>query len=282
LCYLSPRKPVSRPQSDNPNLKVELFISQQKEMLQSDLEPSPLSRDVFRNPDEDGHEDGGPYKATDQLLKNLDLIMVALTAPNANRNYDYERLEFYGDSVISFLVILELFVTKNYAYKEGPLDFFRIQQVSNMNFFEINIKQGFYKYMINEPQTIFNDFVPGAFEGLKYQERIKHKALNELDNKIKFLRKERCYVSHLLEWVVPVKKSNNNNPKSKAAKGGDRDTLADEQFLTELRLYYLQYGRATDHQQQMQQLQPQFGSGSPAQAVPQTTEKHLIFTEDRI
>lgn len=66
--------------------------------------------------------------------------MEALTAPNANRNYDYERLEFYGDSVISFLVILELFLTKEYSYKEGSLDQFRIQQVSNMNFFRVNLK----------------------------------------------------------------------------------------------------------------------------------------------
>jgi dsRNA-specific ribonuclease len=91
-------------------------------------------------------------------------MMEALTAPNANRNYDYERLEFYGDSVISFLVILELFLTKPYDYKEGHLDFYRIQQVSNMNFFKINKKEHFFKYMINEPQTIFNDFVPGAFD----------------------------------------------------------------------------------------------------------------------
>jgi expansin (peptidoglycan-binding protein) len=123
--------------------------------------------------------------------------MEALTAPNANRNYDYERLEFYGDSVISFLVILELFLTKNYAYKEGPLDFYRIQQVSNMKFYKINIEHQFYKYMINEPQTIFNDFVPGAFENLPYQQRIKHKTLNELNNKIKELRKLEVYVKHL-------------------------------------------------------------------------------------
>lgn len=123
--------------------------------------------------------------------------MEALTSPNANRNYDYERLEFYGDSVISFLVILELFITKSYAYKEGPLDHFRIQRVSNMNFFEINIEQQFYKYMINEPQTIFNDFVPGAFDDLKYQERIKHKALNELNNKIKYLRRQKVCIEIL-------------------------------------------------------------------------------------
>ena len=78
-------------------------------------------------------------------------MMEALTAPNANRNYDYERLEFYGDSVISFLVILELFLTKEYEFKEGQLDFYRIQQVSNMKFFHINKEQTFYKYMINEP-----------------------------------------------------------------------------------------------------------------------------------
>lgn len=90
--------------------------------------------------------------------------MEALTAPNANRNYDYERLEFYGDSVISFLVILELFVSKSYTCKEGPLDFYRIQKVSNMNFFKLNQKHEFYKYMIHEPQTIFHDFVPGGFE----------------------------------------------------------------------------------------------------------------------
>ena len=65
--------------------------------------------------------------AESQLLNNVDLMMEALTAPNANRNYDYERLEFYGDSVISFLVILELFLTKDYEYKEGPLDFYRIK-----------------------------------------------------------------------------------------------------------------------------------------------------------
>jgi len=51
----------------------------------------------------------------------------ALTSPNAGRHYDYERLEFYGDSVISLLVILELFLTKDYQHKEGDLDFYRIK-----------------------------------------------------------------------------------------------------------------------------------------------------------
>ena len=127
--------------------------------------------------------------------------MEALTAPNANRNYDYERLEFYGDSVISFLVILELFITKEYSYKEGSLDQFRIQQVSNMKFFKVNLKQEFFKYMIHEPQTIFNDFIPGAFNNLKYLERIKHKSLNELKSKVIYLRKLMIYVEYLKKNV---------------------------------------------------------------------------------
>ena len=48
--------------------------------------------------------------------------------------------------------------------------------------------------MINEPQTIFNDFIPGSFDNLKYQERIKHKTLNELNNKVKELRKIEAYL----------------------------------------------------------------------------------------
>ena len=58
----------------------------------------------------------------------------ALTSPTAHKDYDYERLEFYGDSVIGFLVILELFLTKEQLYSEGDLDFHRIKIVSNMNF----------------------------------------------------------------------------------------------------------------------------------------------------
>jgi dsRNA-specific ribonuclease len=73
-----------------------------------------------------GEEEVLHVDAQNQLLNNIDLMMEARTAPNANRNYDYERLEFYGDSVISFLVILELFLTKEYDYKEGHLDFYRI------------------------------------------------------------------------------------------------------------------------------------------------------------
>lgn len=72
-----------------------------------------------------------------------------MTPPAANRKLirliiyilgivDYERLEFYGDSVINFLVVLELFLCYNKNWTEGELDFNRIQKVSNMNFTKIN------------------------------------------------------------------------------------------------------------------------------------------------
>lgn len=77
------------------------------------------------------------------------MVKEALTAPGACREFDYERLEFYGDSIIGFLVILELFVTQP-SMVEGDLDFKRIQKVSNMRFFEVNEQFGFYNYMITE------------------------------------------------------------------------------------------------------------------------------------
>ena len=57
----------------------------------------------------------------EQLKRRLGLVREALTAPSACRDYDYERLEFYGDSIIGFLVILELFLL-NRDNTEGDLD----------------------------------------------------------------------------------------------------------------------------------------------------------------
>jgi ribonuclease-3 len=91
------------------------------------------------------------------------LIREALTAPSACRDYDYERLEFYGDSIIGFLVILELFLL-NQKNTEGDLDFCRIERVSNENFYKINKDNKFFKYMIIDPHYVFSGFVPAGFD----------------------------------------------------------------------------------------------------------------------
>jgi hypothetical protein len=76
--------------------------------------------------------------------------------------------------------------------------------------------------MINEPQTIFNDFVPGSFDNSKYQQRIKHKTLNELNNKIKELRKLYCYLEV------------------------QEESLDDHTLLTQLRKYFLENSLGVD------------------------------------
>lgn len=89
-----------------------------------------------------------------------------MSSPTANRPVDYERLEFYGDSVISFLVILEMFLCGDKNWTEGELDLQRIRKVSNMNFIMINRSKELYKYMISEQSKIYNDYVPAGFDEL--------------------------------------------------------------------------------------------------------------------
>jgi dsRNA-specific ribonuclease len=55
---------------------------------------------------------GAETFVTDKLIRENQIVTEALTSPTAHRDYDYERLEFLGDSIISFLVILELYLTK--------------------------------------------------------------------------------------------------------------------------------------------------------------------------
>ena len=96
------------------------------------------------------------------------MLKEALTAPSAGREYDYERLEFYGDSIVGFLVILELFLTEK-NMQEGDLDHMRIKQVSNLNFYKVSKEKGFYHYMIIERMHIFSGFQPAGFgEELHY------------------------------------------------------------------------------------------------------------------
>jgi hypothetical protein len=42
--------------------------------------------------------------------------------------------------------------------------------------------------MIIEPSKIFSEFTPGGIDQSQYQNKLKHKHLNELNNKIKYLK----------------------------------------------------------------------------------------------
>ncbi|CDW74385.1 cre-dcr-1 protein [Stylonychia lemnae] len=132
--------------------------------------------------------------AADFFLYDPSCIIEALSSPTANRPIDYERLEFYGDSVISFLVILELFLCGSKSWSEGDLDFNRIKKVSNRNFININERIGLYQYMISEQAKIYNDYVPVGFETQDYMQNIKLKHLNELTTKIIHLKKQAFFI----------------------------------------------------------------------------------------
>lgn len=116
------------------------------------------------------------------------LMMEAMTAPTANKPIDYERLEFYGDSVISFLVILELFLTTATCernYKEGELDFERIKKVSNMNLAQTNVSEKIYQYIIiDSTKVIAEELCPPGFKELDYNFKVKSKAVNEIKSKL--------------------------------------------------------------------------------------------------
>jgi len=118
------------------------------------------------------------------------LLMEAMTAPTANKPIDYERLEFYGDSVISFLVILELFLTTEQLHKEGVLDFYRIKAVSNMNLALVNERHRLYEFIITDSTKVIGDELqPPGFESMEYHSKIKAKSVNEIKSKLAYLKK---------------------------------------------------------------------------------------------
>lgn len=85
------------------------------------------------------------------LKENLPLINEALTSPHTQLVDNYERLEIYGDALISFLVIVELYLTREKRFNENDLDNLRKQRISNDNFVFINYQQDIYKFMMTEP-----------------------------------------------------------------------------------------------------------------------------------
>ena len=63
-------------------------------------------------------------------FKNLDQIISAISAPSAQRNTDYQRHEYLGDSVLKFLTSCQLFI-KRPNWHEGYLTKRRTSMISN-------------------------------------------------------------------------------------------------------------------------------------------------------
>ena len=65
------------------------------------------------------------------MYENLPLVNASLTATSTQMQANNERLESYGDSLIAFLVILEVFLTRHASDFENELDSLRKSRTQN-------------------------------------------------------------------------------------------------------------------------------------------------------
>jgi hypothetical protein len=87
------------------------------------------------------------------MYDNLPLVNASLTASSTQMQANNERLESYGDSLIAFLVILELFITRNASDFENELDSMRKSRTQNDLMMLQNLTSGVWEHMLVEPQT---------------------------------------------------------------------------------------------------------------------------------
>jgi dsRNA-specific ribonuclease len=62
-------------------------------------------------------------------MNNISLLTQALTTPSSQLLENNERLESYGSSLISLIVLVELYLTRDYKYLENDLDTIRKQRI---------------------------------------------------------------------------------------------------------------------------------------------------------
>jgi dsRNA-specific ribonuclease len=87
------------------------------------------------------------------MFDNIPLVNASLTASSTQMQANNERLESYGDSLIAFLVILELFLTRHASDYENELDSLRKSRTQNELLMLQNLTSGVWEHMLVEPQT---------------------------------------------------------------------------------------------------------------------------------
>jgi endoribonuclease Dicer len=79
-----------------------------------------------------------------------DLLLQAITAPSCGTHYDYERLEWLGDSFLKYLASCYFFGT-NPGYNEGQLHTARREFISNKTFFLASNRVQLPQYIQSKP-----------------------------------------------------------------------------------------------------------------------------------
>ncbi|OBT77825.1 hypothetical protein VF21_03238 [Pseudogymnoascus sp. 05NY08] len=94
------------------------------------------------------------YKAVfeDQGFLNLDYVITATNAPSANENSNYQRLEFIGDSVLKYLVCMNLYATQP-SWPEGYLSRAKDQAVANSRLSRAALAVGLDRYIVTKTFT---------------------------------------------------------------------------------------------------------------------------------
>ena len=103
-------------------------------------------------------------------FKNKLFLEEALTHKSNNENFNNERLEFLGDSVIS-LVVSEELLLKGANLDEGSLSIYRSKIVSRSNLSDIGAKLNLDKYLLassalKNNQNLTNSVIGNTFEAV--------------------------------------------------------------------------------------------------------------------
>ncbi|KAL3316861.1 hypothetical protein Ciccas_004489 [Cichlidogyrus casuarinus] len=95
------------------------------------------------------------------LIPRPELLMVSTTHINARDMINYERLEWFGDSLIKFATSCVLFATMKDA--EGEMSEKRSTIVSNANLCQIMKQLDLVQYIIGYAFTVENHYIPPSF-----------------------------------------------------------------------------------------------------------------------
>eukprot|EP00347_Sterkiella_histriomuscorum_P004250 403361171 len=185
-------------------------------------EPINLDDEIF-NSDEESHN----YKAQinpEQSIKSQklndiqsqkyleDMLQLnfeeALSSSQVDKNQNYERLEFLGDSVLNFLSLLEL-CTNFSNLKNKEIDILKVDTVCNKRLAKAAETKNLQRYLIelnsnkhgqSQGGSNSHQVIPGLFERQDYELNISSKTLQQTESKVVFLNQLRQKILSQLEY----------------------------------------------------------------------------------
>ncbi|KAI1769633.1 hypothetical protein GGR53DRAFT_473403 [Hypoxylon sp. FL1150] len=85
-------------------------------------------------------------------FSDINLVLTAISAPNADEETNYQRLEFLGDSILKLFTAAT--VTANYPhYPEGYLDALKTNIVSNTRLYRATVETGLDRFILKDKFT---------------------------------------------------------------------------------------------------------------------------------